>query len=247
MLVVIVPSRGRPQVVADLVGSVLFTRSISTTRVVLAIDQSDPTAQQYREALKDAGTNATENATIEMVRGGTMVTALNEAAARIVSSRLVEAICFLGDDHRPRTYGWDASYVSALREIGAGIVYGNDLLQYEFVPTQCAMSAEIVRRLGWMAHPSLRHMYVDTLWRDMAKPVDKLRYLPNVVVEHLHYLNNKAPMDSGYQRVNDPEVYRVDEAAFRQLHATGVVRSASEVIRQVAMGNTRLGHGGQSW
>jgi hypothetical protein len=237
MLTVIVPSRERPHVVADLVGSFLDTITVSTTRLVIALDHSDPTSPQYLQNLVSLGDGAQAITTIEMVTGGTMVNALNEMAARVVSSRLVEAVGFLGDDHRPRTYGWDACYLTALRQAGAGIVYGDDLLQHAFVPTQCAMSADIVRQLGWMAHPSLRHMYVDTLWRDMAQPVGKLIYLPDVTIEHMHYLNNKAKMDAGYERVNDPEVYRVDEEAFRRLHATGIVRSASETIRRLAVIN----------
>lgn len=231
MLTVIVPSRGRPEAALRLVNAVADTRQIHNTRLVFAVDHSDDMAPMYKEV---AATRP-DVAHVEMVQGGWMVAALNEAALRIVSSRLVEAVGFFGDDHLPRTHGWDAAYLTALRKMGAGIVYGDDLLQHEFVPTQCAMSADIIRRLGWMAHPSLRHMYVDTLWRDMARPVGKLQYLPDVVIEHLHYLNNKAAMDPGYERVNAPEIFKIDEEAFRQLHATGVVRSASEVIHQLSM------------
>lgn len=234
MLAVIIPTRERPHVVGDLLGSFGETVAISTTRLILAIDQDDPTMEDYREAVADAGPWAESITRIEPVQGGTMVRALNECALRIVSSTMVEAVGFLGDDHRPRTHGWDAAYLTALRQMGAGIVYGDDLLQHAFVPTQCAMSASIIRRLGWMAHGDLRHMYVDTLWRDMAAPVGKLQYLPDVIVEHMHYWNNKAKMDAGYERVNAKEVYQADEEAFRRLHATGKVREASAIIATLA-------------
>jgi len=214
----------------DLINSVVDTRQVATTNVVIAIDDDDPMLGLY----KDVVAVRPDVSRIEVVQGGWMVAALNEAALRVIADPVVDAIGFFGDDHRPRTRGWDAAYLTALREIGAGIVYGDDLLQHAFVPTQCAMSADIIRRLGWMAHPTLRHMYVDTLWRDMSAPVGKLRYLPDVVIEHLHYWNNKAPMDEGYARVNAPEVYTADERAFNQLHASGVVRSAAETIRQLA-------------
>jgi len=236
MLTAIVPTRGRPDAALDLINAVVDTRQIHTTVVVLAVDIDDPMIDLYHEV---AGIRP-DVSRVEVVQGGWMVAALNEAALRVVENPAVTAVGFLGDDHRPRTHGWDAAYLTALRQMGAGIVYGNDLLQFDFVPTQCAMSADIVRRLGWMCHPSLRHMYVDTLWRDMARPVGKLRYLPDIVVEHMHYLNGKAAMDIGYERVNDPKVYEVDEVAFRQLHATGVVRAVSEVIFQLAsMGGGR--------
>lgn len=229
MLTVIVPSRGRPHAVLDLINTVADTRQVASTTVVVAVDHDDPMLDLYQEVVRtrpDVGR-------VEVVQGGWMVAALNEAALRVVEDPAVTAVGFLGDDHRPRTPGWDAAYLTALQQMGAGIVYGNDLLQFDFVPTQCAMSASIIRSLRWMAHPSLRHMYVDTLWRDMAAPVGRLRYLPDVVVEHMHYLNGKAIEDDGYKRVNDREVYLVDEEAFRMLHVTGVVRAASEVIQRL--------------
>lgn len=235
MLTVIVPTRGRPNRALQLLNTIVDTRQIHDTNVVFSVDSDDPELDLYHAVAE----MRPDMARVDVVKGGWMVAALNETAARVVLDPEVSAVGFLGDDHRPRTNGWDASYLSALRVLGAGIVFGNDLLQFDFVPTQCAMSADIVRRLGWMCHPSLKHMYVDTLWRDMAKPVGKLVYLPDVIVEHLHYINNKSTMDEGYERVNHPDVYRDDEQAFQNLHATGVVRSASEVIRQLAAVTTR--------
>lgn len=230
MITVIVPSRGRPESALQLITSVVDTRRVSSTTVVLAIDATDPTLGLYQEVA-----NIYPNVSrIEVVKGGWMVAALNEAATRVTANSAITAIGFLGDDHRPRTPGWDASYLSALKELGAGIVYGDDLLQHDFVPTQCAMSASIIRELGWMAHPSLKHMYVDTLWRDMANVAGKLRYLPDVIVEHMHYLNGKATEDEGYRRVNDKQVFDDDERAFHALHATGVIRDVGGIIAYLA-------------
>lgn len=230
MLTVIVPTRGRPESALQVVNAVVDTRQIHDTNVVLAVDDNDPMLDLYRE-VADTRSDA---ARVEVVTGGWMVAALNEAAIRVVSDSEVTAVGFLGDDHRPRTRGWDAAYLGALAELGAGVVYGDDLLQHEFVPTQCAMSASIIRALGWMAHPSLKHMYVDTLWRDMANVANRRRYLPDVVVEHLHYINGKATEDDGYRRVNAAEVFSADEQAFRALHASGQVRRAGAVIAQLA-------------
>ena len=230
MLTVIVPTRSRPEAALQVVNAVVDTRQIHDTNVVLAVDSDDPMLDLYRQV---AGTRP-DVARVEEVVGGWMVAALNEAAMRVVADTTVTAVGFLGDDHRPRTPGWDASYLSALAELGAGIVYGNDLLQYEFVPTQCAISASIIRALGWMAHPSLKHMYVDTLWRDMANVAGRRRYLPDVIVEHLHYINGKSVEDDGYKRVNADEVFSADERAFTALHASGQVRRAGAVIAQLA-------------
>jgi hypothetical protein len=231
-LVIVVPTRGRPDSVTDLVSTFVDTRQVGDTRIVLAVDATDTDLKRYRTAVTK--TRRKDAVNVLSVTGGTMVAALNEAALTVISNPEVEAVGFFGDDHRPRTFGWDASYLTALRELGAGIVYGNDLLQYGFVPTQCAMSADIVRELGWMAHPSLRHMYVDTLWRDMGDAAGRLRYLPDVIVEHMHPLNGKSEEDEGYIRVNAKEVYAADEKTFNGLHANGVVSNAGNVIARIA-------------
>lgn len=231
MLKVIVPSRGRPESALRLIYAVADTRRLASTSLVFAIDQDDPDLNLYKEIIS---TTRPGTASLETVRGGWMVAALNEAALTVVSDPQVTVVGFFGDDHRPRTEGWDRTYTEALEDLGAGIVYGDDLLQHEFVPTQCAMSASIIRELGWMCHPSLKHMYVDTLWRDMGNVAKKLAYLPNVVIEHMHYLNGKAVMDEGYERVNDPGVYALDEKAFRLLHANGTISRAGDLIAFLA-------------
>jgi hypothetical protein len=149
-----------------------------------------------------------------------MVEALNGAAGTYANGVFGMAppfaIGFMGDDHRPRTKGWDAAYLDALHSLGTGIVYGDDLLQGRNLPTQCAMTADIVAALGGMAPVNLRHMYVDNFWRELGRNAECLRYLPDVVVEHLHPVAGKAEWDEGYTKVNAPEVFAQDEDAFRE-------------------------------
>jgi hypothetical protein len=120
----------------------------------------------------------------------------------------------MGDDHRPRTVGWDAAYLNALHELGTGIVYGDDRLQGEALPTQCAMTADIVRALGYMAPAGLRHLAVDNFWLDLGRGAGCLRYLPDVVVEHMHPLAGKAEWTPGHRRVNAPAMYERDLAEY---------------------------------
>lgn len=209
-LVVIVPSRGRPAAVAALDAAFRET-CVADTRIVLALDADDPDRGGYFAVQGDPLTRVSAAYLQPATPESTMVSALNLAADDHARGF---AVGFMGDDHRPRTKGWDQQYLDALRELGTGIVYGNDLLQGANLPTQVAMTADIVRRLGYMAPPQLRHMYVDNFWRDLGRAVGCIRYLPNVVVEHLHPIAGKAKWDPGYMRVNDPRVYESDAAAY---------------------------------
>lgn len=205
-LVVVVPSRGRPDAARELWQSFADTCTAGT-QLVFALDDDDPTRGDYPDG-----------PTIWTGPNKSMVEALNGAATGYAEGLFgmapPVAIGFMGDDHRPRTNGWDQSYLDALRELGSGIVYGNDLLQGQRLPTQCAMTTDIVRALGYMAPPALTHMYVDNFWLTLGQCVESVRYLPDVVVEHLHPVAGKAQWDAGYMRVNATSMYSRDEAAF---------------------------------
>jgi len=116
-----------------------------------------------------------------------MVGALNAAfRAYNYEDKLGFAVGFMGDDHRPRTAGWDTEYLSVLRGFGTGFVYGNDLYQGETMPTQVAFTTDIARALSYMSPPELDHLCVDVVWRELGKRIDAIKYLPDVIVEHMH-------------------------------------------------------------
>lgn len=211
-LVVIVPSRGRPAAAVELADAFQATCQ-ANTELVFAVDDDDPTRDGYVAAQM-----AHRWASVAVLRDPTnMVGALNRAAALFANrGTSAFAIGFMGDDHRPRTVGWDKEYLDALREVGTGIVYGDDLYQGDKLPTQCAMTADIVRELGYMCPPTLRHMYVDNFWMDLGSQADCLYYLPDVVIEHMHPVAGKAEWDEGHKRVNAREVYDADALAYDQ-------------------------------
>lgn len=213
-LVVIVPSRQRPHTVAELAEAFAVTCD-TDTRLIVAVDADDPTVGDYRRAADELTTRAGLVGVL-IQPTSSMVEALNAAASVVVHSAVPapRALAFMGDDHRPRTAGWDVAYLTALGAL-PGIVYGNDRLQGARLPTQFALSADVVRRLGHMAPPALTHLYVDNYWRDIGRAAGCITYLPDVVVEHVHPLAGTAEWDEGYQRVNDRAMYRRDEAAYR--------------------------------
>lgn len=213
-LTVIVPSRGRPHTVAQLAEAFRDTCT-EPTWLLFAVDEDDPEHQAYTDAVAEQLVRH-GRVTMASQPSGTMVSALNHAAGVLLESRAdvrPDVIGFMGDDHRPRTKGWDRAYLTALQTL-PGIVYGNDLLQGASLPTQCAISAPIVRALGHMAPDVLTHLYVDNYWRDLGRATGCMTYLPEVVVEHMHPMAGKAGWDDGHRRVNRPDLYRRDRAAY---------------------------------
>lgn len=212
-MAVIVPSRGRPDAAVELATQFAFTKA--TSRLVFAIDDDDPMGDQYIRAL-----NVYPYTTVTRLDSRTMVEALNKAALSLADEH--EFLAFMGDDHRPRTEHWDAMYAAAL-QFGAGVrmVYGDDLVQGRNLPTQIAMRSDVVRTLGHMAPTALTHLYVDNYWKDLGLATRSIRYLPQVVVEHVHPVTGKVPWDDGHTRVNDPAMYTRDADAYHTYVASG--------------------------
>jgi len=205
-LVVVVPSRGRPEQAHSLLVAFKATCT-ADTQLVFAVDDNDPTADDYPGA-----------ACVFTSPSRNMGEALHNAVAYFTDDRVIGgppfAVGFMGDDHLPRTRGWDAAYLDALREMGIGIVFGNDLAQGAGLATQCAMTSNIIRTLGYMAPRSLVHLWFDNFWMSLGVAANCIRYLPDVVIEHRHPTVGKAAWDENYARVNSPQMHAHDEAAF---------------------------------
>jgi hypothetical protein len=220
----ICPTRGRPQNARQLW---LAWQDAGTGLADLhfAIDDDDPWLDAYLATFNEMpGVNIAIRPRMRMV--GT----LNAAALELVDT--YNYLGFLGDDHRPRTRGWDERFiaemsgaqetfawsctspVSAVRMPKTSIVYGNDLLQGEAMPTAVAMTSDIVRTLGYMAPPVMKHLCVDLVWKDWGLGIKRLTYLDDVIIEHMHPANGKAAMDTGYAEVNSIEMMTSDSAAY---------------------------------
>jgi hypothetical protein len=205
-LLMIVPTRGRPQNARDLYTSWMATVT-GSSQLLFVVDEDDPQLESYRTQMAWM-----LNAQLLIGPRLRMVGSLNAAA----TSQGVQCkyVGFMGDDHRPRTLGWDAQFIEVLAKSPASIVYGNDLLQGEKMATAVAMTSDIVLTLGYMVPSSLIHLCADLVWCEWGKALGTLTYLDTVVLEHMHPANGKAINDAGYREVNSGEMIKADSEAY---------------------------------
>lgn len=207
-LTVFVPTRGRPTSAMELQRNFAETCTGNTDLIFIA--SVDDTHLQGYVDLKNDGL-IKKLIVVDSPRRG-MADPLNLGFRAWVDdprSFPSYAVGYMGDDHRPRTLGWDSEYLKALLDLsgrssyrsshGVGIVYGNDLLQGENLPTQVAMTSNIPLTLGRWVPFELAHLYTDTYWLELGKQLGKITYLPDVVVEHMHPGAGKARIDAGYE------------------------------------------------
>lgn len=203
------PSRGRPKNAVQLYEAFRETCT-ADTKLVIIVDDNDPTLGVYYTLLHGIGQ------VLAVAPGRTGMVAALQSGYELYKSELGYAVGFMGDDHRPRTPGWDTNYLQALRDMGTGFVYGNDLFQFEAIPTQVAMSCDIPAALGYMCPPEFDHLCVDVVWKDWGKAIDRIKYLPDTIVEHVHYLAGKSKHDKTYATVNNAIIANHDAAAYQQ-------------------------------
>jgi len=215
-LQIIVPSRGRPgnaiRLLDQIKGTIPADADLS---VMFALDKDDELAEGY----PDGHT--------VLVEGGTMVKALNEAA--LLSAPYYDFIGFLGDDTLPKG-NWYNEVVAALESKKNSVVYANDGIYGEQLPTGVFLDMDIVRTLGFMAPPEQKHLFVDNFWKALGEALGSLVYLENTVIEHLHPLGGTIPMDDVYNAAYTQERWDHDQQAFVTYTQTQFVPDVQKLL-----------------
>lgn len=191
-LLIIVPSRGRPGNIARLLDAVHRLRQAGA-HTCTGIDDDDPEAEQYRKAFRDHGSlgDILEEGPRKGLAGWT-----NEIAMKYAGQ--YRYLASFGDDHLPRTRGFDRALTRGIEDMGGtGFTYPWDGRR-EDIPEAVVMSSDIVKALGWMCEPSLRHWYVDNVWDDLGRQAGCIRHLRAVAVDHLHPAVARAQPDETY-------------------------------------------------
>jgi len=201
----ICPSRNRPANIARLIGAWDDTRA--RAHLVVAVDDDDEHVDGYRELFNDIDP---DQFTLRVGPRTRLGPTLNRLAVEYAPH--YDAIGFLGDDHIPRTPHWDDRLAEAVAR--GGLAYGDDLLQGENLATAVIQSADIVRTLKQFCPPEQTHLYLDDYWMALGRGLGRLTYLPNVTIEHAHFIAGKATVDAVYAEVNAPGMYAADAAAY---------------------------------
>ncbi|MFF7147485.1 glycosyltransferase family 2 protein [Streptomyces griseoaurantiacus] len=227
-LLVIIPTRGRPQAVPELVAA--WDETGATADLLFAVDTDDPQLDAYKREAAKLKTDPRFRFTFGKRRR--LVGTLNQQAVK--AAKAYRFLAFLGDDHRPRPAAmpWDARIRECLSG-GPGIVYGNDLLQGEKMATAVAMTSDIVTTLGYMVPDCLVHLCADLVWVDWGRGMGRITYLDDMVIEHLHPAAGKASVDAVYEDCNSPERASTDAAAYYEYRDGGGLETDLAKLRKL--------------
>lgn len=228
-VVVVMPSRGRPERARSAIDALRRTTSLVSTALVLVVDADDPLVDEYRRLRWSGFGPETWLMVLEPEVTGDLVRATNTASLRVIAEQPDAIVANLGDDHLSRTWGWDEKMIAALAT--PGIAYGDDRLQGENLPTAPFISPEIIRALGWYALPTCHHLFIDDAWKALGIATGTLRYVPEVVIEHEHPATGRVEWDDGYERANNQEATARDKEAFDRWRNTTFYDDVNNVRR----------------
>ncbi|MDA8291760.1 MAG: hypothetical protein M0Z33_08800 [Actinomycetota bacterium] len=219
-LLMIVPSRGRPNNLDRLVEA-WRTTSSGHADLVVALDDDDPALYQY---------NAHRVAMVTVGPRQSFVSWTNEVA--VDHAEDYRFIGSMGDDHRPRTVGWDRMLCEALEEIGSGVAYGDDLGAGPVLPSAVVLTSDIVSELGYVLPPEVSHNGADRFWLELGRALDRTRFLPEVVIEHMHYTTGKSAIDHIY--LEGAELLEEDRSALARYLAERFPDEVARLARNLA-------------
>ena len=64
------------------------------------------------------------------------------------------------------------------------------------------------------------HLYLDDYWVALGQGIGQLTYLPDVILEHVHFTNGKSATDQTYAEANSSDNQRNDQAAWQDYRTT---------------------------
>lgn len=192
MISLVLPTRGRPDQFAEMVESAART-SVVGVEVVAYLDDDDPYAGAYRKALYPLPTR------FVVGERCTLSDTWNRAAEQAAGDILMMA----ADDLRFRTLRWNVTVEGCMRGLfpdGIGVLYGRDGHADRRMATHPFVGRRWTQVVGRFTAPYFCADYVDLWFHDVATRVDRLAYLPGVLVEHMHPSFGKGEWDETHEQ-----------------------------------------------
>jgi hypothetical protein len=178
------------------------------TDLVIYISECDPRLEEYKVTL--AGRNYIVGKRIPVAH------VYNYCFEKYPDYKYYGEVC---DDHVYKTKGWDTIFIDEIEKHGGwGMSWGTGLIHpvSTVLPQAMVMSGNMVRALGYFTTPLLYAAWNDQFARELGEALNCLYYRPDVIVEHVHVLNGKAPMDENYKWTLSPEVQEIGRVQYNK-------------------------------
>jgi glycosyltransferase involved in cell wall biosynthesis len=192
----LLPTRGRPALVQRLFDSIATsTANLDNIEVILYVDDDDV----------DSHALDSDRFKVDRIIGPP--TTMGHYNSTCLARSRGEIVILANDDMVIRTPGWDERVAAVHAEYPDGVylAYCNDLFKNRGWCTFPILSRRTCQLLGDPYPVIYRGAFIDTHLVDIFKRLEhagenRIRYLSDVVFEHLHYRVGKAEFDATYRK-----------------------------------------------
>ena len=193
------PSRGRPKLLEEMLESFHRTKSKDTCMVVY-LNEDDPKLPEYRREYRDE---------VLLIVGPRKY--LSEAY-NLIFKEFPDKDYYvpINDDHFFVTPEWDKKLIEVVETKGRGwgLAAAEDYLtdwdKWPH-PSGCVISGNIPRTLGYFIWDKIQHIGIDDYLQYLMQGIGGLFHVPEVVIEHRHWINGKRFLDENYKWVYSQE------------------------------------------
>ena len=214
---ILTPTRHRPNRLSEFIMSVYQHTDVKNrVEMLMYVDVDDPTKDQYLDFFEHCQTEFKDFLRIHFVFGApkSVSQSWNELYIRSVGDIIIMG----NDDMIYRTPSWDriVELESNAYEDDIYCMWMDDRINRE---NHCAfpiVSRKWCETLGYFTPGVFHFGYNDTWVFDIARRIDRCRFLAGVIGEHMHFTQGKAPTDETYQRnrTQGSNYYQMDKVIF---------------------------------
>ena len=191
---IIVPTRKRPVAVCELVETIFNTcDNIDLVEVLFYIDPDDSDSKSCIISLIDKyGDNIKYTSSNEELK----LSQMWNYAYNTLSTGDIIMLC--GDDARFRTKSWDTLIRDEFlkQDDRIVLVYGDDMIQGAGLATHSFVHRKWIEVSGFWLPPYFCSDWVDTWLFTVSQILNRVKFLPDVITEHMHYSVGKSAFDS---------------------------------------------------
>lgn len=179
---VLIPTRSRPKRFRETVESILKTKT-GKVEILSYVDEDDPKKQEY------------ENPSIIGPRRG-----LGDAIHALIEKASCSYMLLGSDDIIFHTKGWDETMMDRMPADCIGAVYSKDGWGDNF---NHFMFHQKWHSLTGLFPRELERFGPDGYVGKIAEALKRRIYVPEVMIEHVHYKNNKVKPDETYMEMRN--------------------------------------------
>jgi hypothetical protein len=225
-LCLICPTRQRPGLFTVMVESV--ARTATEADIIAVIDADDPERQGYLEMEK-------KHAFLKFAVNTHRVHFMKHYNLQFTQHPNYAFYSATNDDFVYHTPGWDKRLIAEIRTRfqGQGWAYGDDMDNHEGLPTTSVVSGDICRCLGWLQVPWLKRCFGDNATLAIGRAMNRISYVPEVVIEHRHPSIGKNQSDSTYKRGRTAYNYHRDRLVYLFWQKFAMPRDIRRIQRSV--------------